>query len=149
VDSFTIPQVPVPGSEVPETGPAGPKGDTGATGSTGAAGATGGKGETGATGSTGATGRTGARGADGRDAKVTCKVTGARGAQNVACTVKVAGKSAGRVPTHADARLVRGGRTYATGTTTHLRARRTVARGDYVLRLSAGERTWKIPVHVG
>ena len=85
----------------------------------------------------------------GRDAKVTCKVTGARGSQNVACTVKVAGKSAGRVPTHADARLVRDGRTYAAGTTTHLRARRTVARGDYVLRLSAGERTWKIPVHVG
>jgi hypothetical protein len=149
VDSFTIPQVPVPGSEVPETGPAGPKGDTGATGATGAAGAAGGKGDTGATGSPGATGRTGAKGADGRDAKVTCKVTGARGSQNVACTVKVAGKSAGRVPTHADARLVRDGRTYAAGTTTHLRARRTVARGDYVLRLSAGERTWKIPVHVG
>ncbi|HKZ14192.1 MAG TPA: metallophosphoesterase [Solirubrobacterales bacterium] len=146
VDSFTIPQVPVPGSEEPQTGPAGPKGDPGSTGAAGAAGA---KGETGATGSTGATGKTGAKGAPGRDAKVTCKVTGARGAQDVACTVKIAGKSAGRVPTHADARLVRDGRTYATGTTTHLRARRTVARGDYVLRLSAGERTWKIPVHVG
>ena len=62
--------------------------------------------------------------------------------------MKGAGKSAGRALTLANARLVRDGRTYATGTTTHLQPQRAVARGHYVLRLSAGSSTWNIPVRV-
>ncbi len=145
VDSFTIPQVPMPGSDEPEAGPAGPKGDTGATGSDGPAGPTG---ATGSKGDTGARGSRGAKGADGRDAKVACKVTRARDTQHVACTVKVAGKSAGRTLTNASARLTRGGHTYATGTAAHLSAHRTITHGNYVLRLSVGNGIWKLPVQV-
>ncbi len=140
----------MPGSETPETGPAGPKGDTGAAGDTGAtgpagsSGTTGPMGDTGAKGSTGETGKPGSRGAAGRDAKVTCKVTGARRAQHVACTVKYAGHALAR----ANARLVRDGHTYATGTTARLQARRPVARGHYALRVSAGDSSWNIPVSV-
>ena len=148
VDSFTIPQVPMPGSETPELGPAGPKGDTGATGPVGPAGSTGSKGDTGAQGSTGATGNTGPKGPPGRDAKVTCKVAGAGDAQRVTCTVRAAGKNSGRALTHASARLVRHGRTYATGTTAHLDVRRAVTPGQYLLRLSAGSSVWRIPVLV-
>lgn len=151
VDSFTIPQVPMPGSEAPEAGPAGPKGDPGATGPGGPAGSngtSGPKGDTGATGAAGTPGKTGAKGAPGRDAKATCKVTGARGTQHVTCTVKDAGKDGGSSLTHANARLVRDGRTYATGTAAHLNVRRSLPRGSYVLRLSAGEGTWTIPARV-
>jgi Calcineurin-like phosphoesterase/Collagen triple helix repeat (20 copies) len=154
VDSFTIPQVPMPGSETPETGPAGPKGDPGATGNTGATGpagstgTTGPKGDAGVKGSAGETGKPGPKGAAGRDAKVTCKVIGARGSHHIACTVKDAGKTAGRTLARANARLVRDGRTYASGTTTRLQPQRSVARGRYVLRLSAGDGTWNIPVSV-
>jgi len=151
VDSFTIPQVPVPGSEAPEVGPAGPKGETGATGPSGPSGpngTTGPKGDPGTKGSTGATGPAGPRGPAGRDAKATCKVNGAQNTQHVTCTVKVAGKSAGHALTHASARLMRGGLTYATGTTTRLSARRAVNHGRYLLWLSVGDTTWKIPVRV-
>ncbi|MGA8113583.1 MAG: hypothetical protein WCA46_07980, partial [Actinocatenispora sp.] len=151
VDSFTIPQVPVPGSEEPQTGPAGPKGDTGSAGATGATGAKGETGATGAKGATGATGpkgNTGPQGPAGRDAKVTCKVTRSRGAQHVTCSVKGDGTRAGRVQ-RASARLVRNGHTYATGTTAHLRVSRTVTHGNYVLLLTAGQNTWKFPIHVG
>src|SRR4029079_1803212 len=129
----------------------GPKGDTGTTGPAGPSGSngtTGPKGDPGTKGSTGATAPAGPRGPAGRDAKATCKVTGALTTQHVTCTVKVAGKSAGRALTHASARLMRGGRTYATGTTTRLSARRAVNRGRYLLWLSAGDTTWKIPVRV-
>jgi hypothetical protein len=148
VDSFTIPEVPMPGTETPETGPAGPKGEAGATGPAGTNGSTGPKGDTGAPGSTGATGKPGAKGAPGRDAKVTCKVVGARGSQHIACTVKDAGNGSSRALARADARLVRGGHTYATGTTALMRAGRAVSHGHYVLRLSTGGGTWNIPVNV-
>jgi hypothetical protein len=148
VDSFTIPEVPMPGSEVPATGPAGPTGETGAAGPAGPTGATGAAGAPGSKGSTGATGKHAAKGAPGRDAKVSCKVIGARGSQHIACTVKDAGKAAGRTLARANARLVRDGRTYASGTTTRLQPQRSVARGDYVLRLSSGDSTWNIPVSV-
>jgi hypothetical protein len=48
----------------------------------------------------------------------------------------------------ANARLVRDGHTYATGTTARLQPQRSVARGHYVLRLSTGGSTWTIPVNV-
>lgn len=148
VDSFTIPEVPVPGSEAPETGPAGPQGGTGETGPAGPAGpagSTGPKGDTGSAGTPGAPGQTGPKGKPGRDAKATCKVIGSQGKQRVTCTVRSAGSSL----THANARLVRDGHTYATGTAARLRARRAITAGTYVLRLSAGHRSWRIPARVG
>ncbi len=148
VDSFTIPQVPMPGSEAPEAGPAGPKGDPGATGPGGPAGSGGTTGPKGAAGSAGTAGKTGAKGAPGRDANATCKVKGVHGTQHVTCKVRVAGKNAGSALKHANARLVRDGRTYATGTARHLTTHRSIARGSYTLRLSAGNRIWTIPVSV-
>jgi hypothetical protein len=154
VDSFSIPQVPVPGEEA--SGPAGPKGDTGETGAPGAKGETGAPGPAGpagpvgATGATGARGARGARGAAGAAAKVTCRVVRVRGAQRVTCKVAAAGSRATRAKlAKASARLVRGGRTYATGTTTRLTARRTVTRGSYTLRLARGTTRWTVPVRIG
>ena len=67
VDSFSIPQVPVPGSDVPPVGPAGPKGDAGTKGDAGANGADGRDGGPGVTGPVGPTGPQGAQGPAGRD----------------------------------------------------------------------------------
>ena len=67
VDSFTIPQVPVPGSEELPVGPAGPKGDAGSKGDAGANGANGVDGGPGAVGPVGPTGPQGVQGPAGRD----------------------------------------------------------------------------------
>ncbi|MDW5593617.1 metallophosphoesterase [Conexibacter stalactiti] len=165
VDGFTIPQVPLPGSDEPATGPegpagpAGPKGDAGAagakgdSGATGAAGATGtgmagAKGDTGAAGAAGAKGDTGARGPAGRDAKATCTVKRGKGAPRVTCKVSGASKSTRATLARSGARLVRGAHTYASGTTTRLRPRRVITRGRYTLRVKAGRSTLTFPVRV-
>lgn len=76
VDSFTIPQVPAAGTDVPPTGPAGPKGDAGAKGDAGSAGTNGhdgtagAKGDQGPAGPTGLTGAAGPAGKDGKDGTV-------------------------------------------------------------------------------
>ncbi|HST39220.1 MAG TPA: metallophosphoesterase [Conexibacter sp.] len=167
VHSFTIPQVPVPGSDEPVTGPEGPAGPAGPAGSegpkgdTGAAGAAGAKGDTGATGATGtgasgpagakgdagAKGEAGARGPAGRDAKVTCTVKRGKGAPRVTCKVSSASKSTRAALARSGARLVRGGRTYASGTTASLHGR-SLARGRYTLRVKLGRSTLTFPVRV-
>lgn len=112
-------------------GPAGANGSNGATGATGASGATGATGTTGATGPKGDAGARGARGEDGEDAKVTCKVVkvGAAKKSNVNVTCKVSGakKSSGH------ARLTRGGRTYASGPLSQMKATKKVTAGSYQL----------------
>jgi hypothetical protein len=64
---------------------------------------------------------------------------------SVECTLEGAGKATGRTLALTSARLVRDGRTYATGMTTLLQPRRSDTRGRYVLRLSNGA---SIPVTV-
>ena len=81
---------------------------------------TGPQGSPGPAGATGATGPAGERGARGPRARVTCKV---RSRRRVTCRVKSA----------SSARLVRHGRTYATGTAKRLRARRALRPGRYTL----------------
>jgi hypothetical protein len=85
------------------------------------------QGSPGAAGPTGATGPAGERGPRGPRARVTCKV---RSRRRVSCRVKRA----------SSARLVRRGRTYATGTAKRLRARRALRPGRYTLRLGDGRR---------
>jgi hypothetical protein len=67
VDSFTIPAVPVPGSDTPPAGPAGPKGDPGQTGAGGLNGAKGDAGPAGPFGPVGPVGPAGPMGAAGRN----------------------------------------------------------------------------------
>jgi hypothetical protein len=97
-----------------------------------AAGPQGSPGPAGQTGATGATGPAGTRGPRGPRARVSCKV---RSRRRVTCRVKSA----------SSARLVRHGRTYASGTAKRLRARRALTPGRYTLRLRDGRR---LPVTV-
>jgi hypothetical protein len=92
------------------------------------------QGSPGPSGATGATGPAGDRGPRGPRARVTCKV---RSRRRVTCRVK-SGSSA---------KLVRHGRTYATGTPKRLRARRPLRPGRYTL-IVGGARlpvTLKVP----
>ena len=70
----------------------------------------------------GAAGPAGPRGARGRTGRATCRV---RSKRRVTC----------RVTGSSRARLTRGGRVYAAGTPSRLRARRTIRPGRYTLRL--------------
>ncbi|MDO8212298.1 family 78 glycoside hydrolase catalytic domain [Conexibacter sp. CPCC 206217] len=131
-----------------DIGPAGPIGPVGAGGSKGDAGAKGDKGDTGAKGDRGATGPKGDRGAPGRDAKVTCRIMATRGRQKVSCAVTLArsgGKSARKARATTSARLVRNGRTYASGRLGALRTTHRVTRGArYTLRVG----TLTLPVRL-
>lgn len=164
-DSFTIKQVPPAGTAEPsgpkgdpgepgqrgdkgDTGEPGPKGDAGAAGTNGVDGTNGSNGAKGETGAAGAKGDKGDRGPAGAAAKITCSVKRGKGAPKVTCTVTRASKSTRAALARASARLVRGGRTYATGTTTRLKGRRAVARGRYVLRVKAGASALTFPVRV-
>ncbi|HEY4277424.1 MAG TPA: lamin tail domain-containing protein [Conexibacter sp.] len=129
-----------------DTGAQGSQGATGPQGDTGAAGASGAKGDTGAAGAQGAKGD---RGSAGRDAKVSCKVTTAKGHQKVTCKltlVRASGRAAKRARATTRAHLTRNGRTVATGHISGLRATRHVTRGTrYVLRVAG----LSIPVRIG
>lgn len=140
VDSFTIPQVPVRGSDVPATGPAGPAGPKGDAGQNGASGPKG---------DSGATGPKGSRGPAGRDAKVSCRVTRRKGKRTVSCSVRSVGRSTRATLVRSRAQLVRGGRTYARGTTAKLAARRAIPRGRYTLRVTVGRDRLSFPVRIG
>ena len=94
----------------------GPQGSPGPAGAEGAAGPAG---------QPGATGPAGARGPRGPRGRVTCVL---RSRRRVTCRVKQS----------TNARLVRHGRVYATGTASRLRARRALRPGRYTLRLSGG-----------
>ncbi|MDO8184031.1 metallophosphoesterase [Conexibacter sp. JD483] len=168
VDSFTIKQVPPAGTEEPsgpqgpkgDSGEQGPKGDAGANGAAGTNGTNGTKGDSGAagakgdagakgeTGAAGAKGDQGERGPAGAAAKVTCSVKRGKGAPKVSCKVTSASKSTSKQLARSNARLVRGGRTYATGTAATLKSRRTVTRGSYTLRVTAGKRVLAFPVRI-
>jgi alpha-L-rhamnosidase len=124
-----------------DTGPAGatgPAGPTGAIGPMGATGPTGAKGDIGAKGDAGPAGPKGATGAPGRDARVTCKVTTARGKQEVTCKVtqvKASAKSV-RAVKASSVRLTRNGRAYAKGHLGSLHMTHRVERGTrYTLRI--------------
>jgi alkaline phosphatase len=115
-------------------GAAGPVGPTGATGATG----TPGVGTPGAVGATGAAGKPGPKGKDGRDARVTCRLVGSK---KVRCSV-VSARSRSR-----SARLVRRGRTVATGKVSGkgavtLTSKKNLAKGAYTL--VAGGRSAKL-----
>ena len=132
------------------TGAQGPQGETGATGGQGATGATGATGAQGPKGDTGDRGAKGATGPAGRDGLVTCTV---RGSSTVKCTVVYPGRTAAAKrktaqAKRARARLVRGGRTYATGKPGALKATRKVTRGRYTLVLGSGKRAAKVAVTV-
>ncbi|WP_210495596.1 metallophosphoesterase [Patulibacter sp. SYSU D01012] len=144
VDSFTIPQVPVPGSDAPPAGPTGPAGTDGRDGAPGAAGR---PGAAGATGAVGPAGATGARGPAGRDARVRCRVAPASRRRHVVCTVRGAAGRARLVV--GPARLVRGGRTVARGPLSTLRAPRPLGRGRYLLRVRVGGERLALPVRLG
>jgi hypothetical protein len=147
-------------------GPQGPQGDTGAQGAQGQTGAQGADGPAGPAGEQGATGDPGAqgpkgdtgdrgdrgpqgeRGPAGRDALVTCTVKGSR---TVTCTVLYPGRSAAAKRKTArvkrqQARLLRDGKTVARGRTARLAARRTLARGRYVLVLGKGASAQRLAV---
>jgi alpha-tubulin suppressor-like RCC1 family protein len=112
--------------------PQGPPGAPGATGAPGPQGPAGATGAAGAAGGTGPSGPKGARGPAGRDAAVSCRLAG-KHAQRIVCTVKLRG-SANRLRPTAAARLVLGGRTYATGTLAQLRVvHRSLPSGRYTL----------------
>ena len=105
-------------------GAAGPAGPPGAAGDQGPAGTNG------LAGSQGPAGRAGKRGPRGRAVSVSCRIAGK---QRVRCTVRYA--SGTRAKGSTNARLVRGGRTYATGRLSALRATRKLTRGAYTLRI--------------
>lgn len=120
--------------DIAPTGPAGPAGSDGVAGSDGAPGAAGPLGPAGpvgpagATGATGAVGPRGATGPRGKDATVTCRVRTVRGKRSqVTCTVKTTAKASAL-----RARLVRNGRTVATGRRTG-----TLRAGTHRITLSA------------
>ena len=91
----------------------------------------------GATGPAGPSGPAGPRGARGRRGRVTCTV---RSRRRVTCRVSAASGSR--------ARLIRGGRVYAAGTPSRLRARRAIRPGRYTLRLVSGRRWAALAVTV-
>ena len=115
-------------------GAAGPPGPTGAAGSARGRSGSGrdawAAGSQGAAGSPGEAGPAGKRGPRGRAASVSCRIAGK---QRVRCTVRYA--SGTRAKGSTNARLVRGGRTYATGRLSALRATRKLTRGAYTLRI--------------
>ena len=118
----------------PVVGPQGPAGDTGATGASGSQGPAGPQGQNGGTGPAGQQGPAGPQGPAGRDAVVTCKVGKARkGKVKVTCSVKLAARA------KRTARLVRGGKVFARGTSTGTRGSlrlhnvRRITRGTYTL----------------
>ncbi len=135
----------VVGPEGP-AGPAGPKGDTGATGPAGPKGDAGPRGATGAagpTGPTGARGPVGPRGEPGHDATVRCELGGGRKAKGAKVTCKVTYTAGGsrvdaRRLSHRRAKLLRGGRVYATGTVAHLLASRSLEPGAYTMQVRTG-----------
>jgi hypothetical protein len=120
-------------------GAQGPQGNPGTPGGQGPKGDPGSTGAQGPQGSQGPAGAQGPQGPAGRDAKVTCKVTFAKNKKKppkVTCKVSfVNQKVSGKVR----ARLTRGKRLYATGTssghTLQLHARRSVRPGTYTLTL--------------
>ena len=133
--------IPVSGSGIsPLSGPQGPGGLPGSDGADGADGAPG------ETGDPGPQGPIGPQGPAGRDATVTCKPGKVRrGKVKVTCTVKFATASRSRVS------LLRAGRAIASGHTrggrvAHLRGRRAVRRGRYVLEIRRAGRVRRIPV---
>jgi exopolysaccharide biosynthesis protein/3',5'-cyclic AMP phosphodiesterase CpdA len=124
------------------TGATGPQGDTGAKGDKGAAGVAGAVGPVGATGAKGAKGD---KGDPGQDAAVTCKVKTTNKKQAVTCTVVYVGtqattRSAKAKATKAvkasKARLIRAGKTYASGKVGALKVTRKLTRGTYTLRVA-------------
>jgi hypothetical protein len=127
------PAAPAPGPQ----GPIGPQGPTGATGPDGATGPGGATGPAGSNGQDGQQGAQGPQGRPGRDAVVTCKVAKQRGKKKVkvTCTVRLAAAA------KRTARLVRGGKVYAKGSSRGARGSlrlhrlRRITPGRYTLRL--------------
>ena len=126
-----------------DAGAAGAKGDAG---TAGAKGDSGGKGDTGPAGTPGATGPAGPAGKPGRDAKVTCTTKTTKGKPKTTCRVTY--PAAKKASKRATARLVRDGRTYATGTATTLHAARKLPRGRYTLTIRTGRATTTVRVVV-
>ena len=91
----------------------------------------------GAAGPAGARGPAGPRGARGRRGRITCTV---RSRRRVSCRVSSAAGSR--------ARLMRGGRVYATGIPSRLRARRAIRPGRYTMRLVTGRHRTALSVTV-
>lgn len=127
-----------------EPGPPGPAGETGPAGAAGPAGPKGDRGPK------------GKRGRPGRDAVVTCRAAGER---RVTCKVTLKrgdSRARGRearawarlLSGHAQARLIRRGEVYASGTTRRLRAARPVRPGRYVLRIGSGRKARDLRVTV-
>ena len=118
-------------------GPIGPAGPEGPAGPTGATGPVGPKGEA------GARGATGPKGEPGRDATVSCKVANGKGSKGVKVTCKVSyGAKGSRADaaklSHRQARLLRGGRVYASGTVAHLLSLRSLEPGNYTMQVRTG-----------
>ena len=114
-------------------GPAGPAGPTGPEGSAGPSGPTG---PTGPAGPKGPAGPAGPPGPPGKGVTITCELVTGKGPPRVVCTVDAA-----RALTlqHRLLRLVRGGRTVASGRSGRLHTDRRLPKGKYTLVIGRGE----------
>jgi Tol biopolymer transport system component len=149
--SLTVHAVNVTGLEIPLSGeggqlPSGEKGaqgEPGKQGSQGVPGQQGPLGPKGGTGAHGSKGTRGARGPAGLNARVTCRLAGNH--RRITCSVKLYGKT---VKDSSQARLIKGGRTYARGTLASLCPSRSTPSGAYTLRLRIDRHALMIPMRL-
>ncbi len=130
------------GGQLP-SGEKGTQGETGKQGSQGVPGQQGPLGPKGEPGPHGSKGTKGARGPAGLSARVTCRLAGNH--HKISCSVKLYDKT---VKDSSQARLTKGGRTYARGTLASLRLSRVTPSGAYTLRLRISGHALTIPVRL-